>query len=413
MHAIERRAATERLRRCVVPTSQYPEIYEAIYSTILSGLVGRNPVDPRFVRWHSDLARNAVIREATSSPTLLLTGLSGSGKSTLVESVLSCFPQVIRHTRYSGEPLQRSQLVYLRVDVPPDASRRAFCLSILDAIDSALDTNYGTQYRKPHTRLGDLETAICTACTAYGVGILVLDELQNINVQNAGGQEALLNLFDTLTNRARVPIMQVGTPAALRVFGNRFRAARRAGTAGVVELERPVHGSEDWQFLVEVAWRGQWVKNPTPLTKSLDKTLYTLSQGLPAVLYRLVALANHAAISEGSERINAQCLKAVYRKQFGLMRPALSALRKGDQGRYEDLMSVGEWFDTGGSRGSLHQIFSRANAAKLGAAEITELRRRIEDAFLEANLNTQQKGRLRKLWRSLGLTGEPGLSDAQ
>lgn len=399
----DRVAASQRLLRCVVPTRQYLEVYRKLHRLLCSGYVERNPLSPETVRWHYDLARNRQVTETSSAESMVVCGISGAGKTTLVRSILRCMPQVIEHDAYDGAPFERRQLVYVCVDVPADASRRALCLGILDAIDRALGTGHGREYRKPRTSVDDMQHAIKTLFGTYGVAVLLVDEFQNLSLARAGGRQALLQFFDSLVNEVRVPVVQIGTPAAIRVYEDQFRSARRAGTGGHVEIDRIKPGSEEWRILIQIVWQRQWVRRPAELTQKLDDLVYDLTQGLPACVFRLFALAHEAAISDGSERIDAQLLKRVYKEQFGLMRHALQQLRRGRSGAYEDLVEGDRFIASGGAAGSIRRITQRVKHGQFAPDLCRELLTQIRDVECEFDLTPNQE---REIVRLKGVMGD-------
>ena len=298
-HDHERELATKRLKRCVIPTEAYQKFYSAFYLVLMSGYLNRSPFSPDTVRWMYDLAHNQPVDEQTTADTLLVMGLSGAGKSTMLNSVLSCFPQVIEHKKYEGRAFNQKQLVYIRFDMPSDASRSALCKAFFSAVDKALGTNYHEQYSRPRILIEELQDNIKTICAAHYVGVVIIDEFQNLKVAKAGGDKVILQFFDSLTNLARVPIIKVGTPATLGLFKGLFESGRREGSSGIFELLQLKQRDVEWQALTDVLWNAQWVKKPQPISDEMRELLYQLTQGIPDCLVRLMIHANHEAISSG------------------------------------------------------------------------------------------------------------------
>ncbi|WP_421910456.1 AAA family ATPase [Marinobacter sp.] len=396
----ERELLIKRLERCVIPLSVYQDIYATIYTTLIAGYQDRNPMGSTTQHWLYGVTQNVQINSKTTADSLLITGLSGAGKSTLINSILSCFPQIIEHEKYDGECFLQKQVVYLKIDIPPDASRKALCLSFFSAIDDALKADYYHQFSNTRKSIDQLETTIHQICASHCVGMLIIDEFQNLNVAKAGGEEVILQFFDSITNNAKVPIIKVGTPAALRLFSAKFRSGRRAGSAGFYELSQLKRDEQDWKTLVRAVWKYQWVKNPRKLDGQLENTLYELSQGIPFCLFKLMQLANLEAISSGTETISASALRKVYKQHFGLLRHALSSLRKGNPKQYEDLMPVSVWLEGGHSSLPLGHLINLAKSEDFRGEAAKEIKGHVEDAIAEFDLSASQRRHLQRMKKS-------------
>lgn len=393
----DRELLIKRLERCVIPLSVYQDIYATMYTTLIAGYQDRNPMLPASREWLYGVTQNVQINSKTTADSILITGLSGAGKSTLINSILSCFPQIIEHESYNEEPYLQKQLVYLKIEIPPDAVRKALCLSFFSALDEALGTNYYVQYSNSRKGISELETAIHQICASHCVGMIIIDEFQNLNVAKAGGDEIILQFFDSITNNAKIPIIKVGTPAALRLFSAKFRSGRRAGSAGFYELGQLKYDEPDWKTLVRAVWNFQWVKNPKQLDQKLESTLYELSQGIPFCLFKLMQLANLEALSSGTESISDSTLRKVYKQHFGLLRRALSSLRKGNPSQYEDLLPVSVW--VGGATNSvpIAHLKNLAKSEDFRGPAAKQLKNHIDDVITENDLSPTIKHKLLKV----------------
>lgn len=390
-----RRLAAKLLQECVVPSRLYWDFYSAFHTMVLNGYRHRNPLQPSTVQWMYDIASNRRQVERTTAESLFCSGLSGVGKSTLLKTVLHFFPQVITHKSYAGQNFQRSQLVYVAVEVPPDASRRALCLSIFDAVDEALETDFGRQYRRGRPSIDDMQHGIQTITASYSLGALIIDEFQHLNIAKSGGQAQVLQFFDTLANTVRVPIVKIGTMAAISMFSGTLRSARRAATGGHIELRPHPADSNDWHNLVRHVWSYQWVKYP-PLNDELADYLHQLTQGLPSMLLRLLEITQLEAISRQRERVTKTLLKEVYKKHFGLLSHALSALRRGETGQYEDLMTAAQFYESG-SRNRLGEMLRLAQSQGFNAESAKSARDIANDLEIELDLSESQKRSVAKV----------------
>lgn len=79
----------------------------------------------------------------------------------------------------------------------------------------------------------------------YGVGILVIDEIQHL-LHAKNDKEDMLNFFVTLSNTVGVPTVLIGTSKAQQLFKGNFRQARRAASEGSIIWDRMNEDSEEW-----------------------------------------------------------------------------------------------------------------------------------------------------------------------
>lgn len=133
-----------------------------------------------------------------------LIGVSGMGKSTSVEAILSAYPQYIIHTAHN-----LFQIVWLKVECPKDGSVKELAISILRAFDRVLGTKHAPE-KSSHVTTLFLTGQVNHLAMTYCLGLLVLDELQNLSVKKSGGREEMLNWFQELVNELRLPVVLLG-----------------------------------------------------------------------------------------------------------------------------------------------------------------------------------------------------------
>jgi hypothetical protein len=183
---------------------------------------------------------------------------------------------------------------------------------------------------------------------AHSIGVLVIDEIQNLASARSGGEQVMLNFFSELVNTIGVPVVLVGTPKAVDVLTRQFRHARRSTGQGDMFWDRmsvaaPEHEAE-WSFFCERLWRYQFTKQATPLTPELRKALYEESQGITDVVVKLYMLAQLRAIQTGTDKITAGHIRTVARDSLRCIKPVLDALRRNDRAylaKADDVLSRG------------------------------------------------------------------------
>lgn len=393
----EREMCVKRLERCLIPTSIYFHFYKQLYLSLYSGYISKNPLLPKTIEWLYDRDNTACLDDKTTADTMLLHGLSGLGKSTMLEHTLYLIPQVIQHTSYKRKTFRETQILYVKFSIPPDGERKGLLLSFFRAIDSIVGTKYFTQYCGINVSIDSMRAGVDIVCKKYWIGLIIIDELQNLNIASSAVKTKILQLFDEISNLTKVPIIKIGTNDSLLLFSGKFTSSRRADSAGSIEMKRYERNDTDWGNMCDVAWVRQWIKKPTPMTEEIRDLIYQLTQGIPSCLFRLFTLANIEAIASGTEKIDKSLLIDIYKKQFGLIRHALTALSKNRTSMYDDLASASDWFDTGGDRGSITKLLKLVAANEIRGDAAVDILNEVNSAVLNFYLSDRDRKKLTKI----------------
>jgi len=308
-----------RLYDIFQPLMIHLDLESRISRVIRQGYISRNIFDKAFV--------SNQYRSTAGSFTLL--GVSGMGKTSAVNKVLSLYPQVIVHSKYKDKELSRFQVVFLRLECPYDGSIKGLCLSFFNKVDELLDTDYYSRFGSGKLSIDNMLVAMSNIAKNISLGLLVIDEIQNLNKSKSGGSERMLNFFVTLVNTIGLPVILIGTPEAMGVLQGKFRQARRGSGLGDMVFER-LDNDINFDLLINAIWGYQWTKRPTALTDELKDTLYDQSQGIIDIAVKLYALAQTTAISSGKEEITSALIKQVADESLKLVKPMLNALRTGN-----------------------------------------------------------------------------------
>ena len=84
-------------------------------------------------------------------------------------------------------------------------------------LDDLLGTSYSEQYSSRRATLDRMMIAMSRLCISHNVGVLIIDEIQNLCSAQKGVPEKVLNFFVTLVNTIGVPVIMIGTPKALSI----------------------------------------------------------------------------------------------------------------------------------------------------------------------------------------------------
>lgn len=336
-----------RISEIVVPMELHLQFEGSFSQLIRSGYTARNPFDRDAVAMlHA--VDDAQLRHCgfkSSASSLAIFGLSGMGKTTMLNSVVKTYPQVIIHKKYSGKSFRRTQVVWLKIDCPHDGSPRGLCSSFFSALDAALGTDYTDRYMKPRASVSMLMQHVSQLCRSFNIGVLIIDELQNLNLLvDTDAKQRILNFFLTLSNDAGIPLVYSGTNSTFKLFSKVVRNARRALGMSDYYFDRFHIEDEEWAALVQTFLAYNWTGAPVELDDELNQTLYDLSQGNTDFLAKLMMFAQWSALTN-NEKITPALYRRVYERQMIILHKPIEALRSKDPlqiNDFEDMMPARE-----------------------------------------------------------------------
>lgn len=310
--------------------------FEQIFSRLIRrGYMVRNPTRPATRQmWHflKMRGKDGIPMPAQSfgstNTAFCVVGPSGTGKTTLLNSILRSVPQVIAHTEYQGKPYAQTQIVWLKVDCPYDGSLKGLCFAFFSAVDRLIGTDYYIQNSRGRLSIDAMLQNMEQVAATFCLGVLVIDELQNLAAAKAGGGLSMMRFFNSLINNVGLPIVLVGTYAAVSLFSGAIKDARRVTNQGMYDFKRLAKDQVEWKLLLKRLFKYQWIRKPVAFSDTLGDALYEYSQGITDILVKLFMLAQWRAIGT-SETLNKELFKAVSEDELSILEPALGALRSG------------------------------------------------------------------------------------
>jgi hypothetical protein len=369
---------TETAREFFVPNGKHLTVYYAIMNMIRRGYIRRNPV---LWEYWKEIHRNikSFLKAIKEKPFpnsrargLAIVGSGGTGKSTTVEKILQSLPQVITHTSYKGQDFIMKQLVWLKLECPRNGSLRELCINFFIAVDEILGTQYKKKYAgNSHRTLEDLITGMSLVAANQCLGILVIDEIQDLSEARSGGDITMVNFFVHLENKIGVPFALIGTQDADPILSNQFRQLRRVSEQGYITWDRmsevmpetdefdedeeetgpstldssvATQGNDSenkgkepvpdpvWKDFVETLWAYQYVKHPRPMKENFleDKcvhALYKVSRGIPAVVQTIFVLTQQLAILNEEEKISPRLIRETVQTNLHKIKEMLGEAR--------------------------------------------------------------------------------------
>ncbi|MFB2650579.1 TniB family NTP-binding protein [Shewanella mangrovisoli] len=405
--------AVKKIRQTRIISHQHAELYSEIHQLLRYGYVHRNPSTPEVLAWSYDIADPSVNREELIQPQLIngtrpttadsifLTGFSGNGKSTMVEHILSnLFPMVIEHD-YNG--FNDPQVVYLKVDMPHNSSRAGLIYNMIRELDRVLSaTNYGDpEYRRivksksgKYLPVESMMDTLVTVLNRHHVGLIVIDEFQNIAVASKRYRQEVIQLFDELANDLYIPSIKIGTPDTILIFDRNSRHKRRLGRP--IELmrftEKPV-----WERAMKALFAFQPVPKPIVRNAEIEELLYKLTAGVPAYLLGTWEAVLIEVINSKADCISVSLIKRAFRKKFPLLRSATRNINAGRKGRHSDLLTVQQYLDMDQSTMALKHLESFAQDSSLAGAAAGDVLNDIADSIEIESLSASDLNRLNRI----------------
>lgn len=328
------------------PLPEHIGIYDAINGAIMQGYIVRGIYSPKDAERAQQIYGAAIqkaghnlaqfVSTSSSAHGDILIGLSGCGKTTAVLRALSVYPQVIYHPEYDF-----FQLVYLVINCPHAGSIKELRLFIFREIDKifglAGKESYANKYSISTTSEGTLLVEVAAIADKYRLGLLFIDELQNLTAAKKELPERMLNYFVNLVNIG-IPVFQAGTRRAAKLLRGSFSKARRAGG---VQWGR-ILDKEDWSDFIQSLFESQWTITQTPYTAEISEAFAKECKFIPDLAIKLHKACQWRVIAEREDEIiNAKLIGEVAQEIFVNLRPLLEAIQDNNSENidlYEDLL---------------------------------------------------------------------------
>lgn len=216
----------------------------------------------------------------------ILAAVTGMGKSTLMERVLSVVaPQQVvvhRENKECGWSVL-TQVVYLIVNAPSNATRRGLFAAIIGALDTLLATNYLADLKR-QKNLDEAMVFVAKVLSFHRVGLLVIDENQASTLAEHVWGEEFIQYFLGLMNLG-IPVLLVGNPLAFSELASNAQLRRRFVAHGWHDLEpAPKENKDSW-------WTKEFLYGATrfvvceevPSVEDIQEVTSDIDGGIPAI----------------------------------------------------------------------------------------------------------------------------------
>ncbi len=331
------------------PLPVHLDLESRISRLVRQGYISRNPLaaqhNESLIKGYEDIVRGRfTFSQNTTAAGLTIIGSSGMGKSTTVNRILNLYPQVVAHCSYKGQHFNQLQAVWLKLECPHDSSVRGLVNNFFAQMDAILGTNYFAKFGK-NRRLSaqSLLPVVSQICRNSCLGLLVIDEIQNLNARSSGGEQ-MLNFFVSLSNTlGGIPLIFIGTPKAVSVLQSEFRQARRGSGQGDLIWLPMKREDQNWHLFLRGMWEYQWLRKPVPLTNELSNCIYEQSCGISDIAVKLFVMSQIRAITSGKEELTTELITQVAKESLKLVQPMLNAIRSGNPAKiakYGDINTI-------------------------------------------------------------------------
>jgi hypothetical protein len=385
-HAYRRHCAL-RLMRAFFPLKGQVIAIEKLIMMICDGYIGRDPgaglhhrciLDAVERIEHGDLERGASHDVPNRAGSAAIIGIPGMGKTTTISMGMKILPAVLR----PDVGYTMTQIPIIELQCPAEGSVKQFCKNFFKRVDKRLGQNrYFKQFGKDSIPAETMLLHVQHIAQLHAIGVIVIDEIQNLLTASGKNAGALMKFYVTMTNTIGVPVLLIGTMSAAEILQHGFHAARRADGFGSEVWDRAAYG-EEWRDWLEQVWQFQWTNQRTKLTDELAEAMYQQTQGVLDLAIKLHMLVQMRVMhlgqfSDRPETITKEIIDQVASESFNMVRPMIMAIRDGN------LDALDQFRDISGFQASIDKAL--ASMAGLTTAEYHR-RRLMEHAAQEASV---------------------------
>ena len=248
-------------------------------------------------------------------------GKSGCGKSTAVGMITEKYPQVIYHN-LNG--CRIPQIVFLTVSCPPHSNIKAILVQIAREIDKALGVDIYAKVMDRNTSLGVKSGLLCKWIEQFNVGVIFLDEIQNVDFQHT--KEASFEIFMNITNMTKLPFCVLGTEDAYEKMFAEVRTGRRIGT--IIPASIYCKNLPFYSFIVTQMFKYQYFDSPVTLTQDMIEAFHDETSGIVSQTIKLYTAVHDEYLTKRNRpKITADFIRKVSHETF----PNLRELLKKDE----------------------------------------------------------------------------------
>ena len=225
-----------------------------------------------------------VFPQRARMPNLLIVGESGMGKTMIVEKFVRDHPA--HFDAVNG--LKRMPVVAVQMVSGPDEAR--YYKRLLAAIGAP---------EPSRPTLGALESVTLRVLEQARPGMLVIDEVHNLQAGTVREQSRFLNMLRFLGNALRIPLVCVGTQQARNALRTDDQLVRRFEAIALP----PWRNDPDFAALIGSLQRTLPLRRESEIGERALKRILEATSGVTAAIFSLMTRLAVAAVVSGEERI--------------------------------------------------------------------------------------------------------------
>jgi len=219
------------------------------------------------------------------------------------------------------------QIPYLIIECPYNGTVRQLALNFFSELDKIAGTKYEVRFSKRHMTVEDLIREINAAAHLFGIGLIIIDEIQHAKAASGSNSEQkFLNFIVRFVNTSVAPVVMIGTMSSLGMLQSDFRQARRT-IGALLSNHKQDH---EWNQFLKILWDYQWTKKVCPLNQDLNDAMYERTQGVLDLAVTLYQYVQRRAIDCKSEEIDVELIHLVADEELTRVAPMVDALKTGD-----------------------------------------------------------------------------------
>ena len=219
----------------------------------------------------------------------------------------------------------------------------ALCRNFYIAVDKILGSNF---YEKHGDKAGTIDTLakrMVKVASQINLGLLIIDEIQNIQKAYSGGDDRVINFITELVNTLGIPIIVVGNFKAMYMYDKSLSNTRRGLPDIYLENITSFFTEDSWEWneFIETLWEQQFTLNYTPLSEEIKKTIYHYTLGIPDIVVKLfMHVQAKTVLNGGEEKISVSLVKEVASRSLALFTPIAEKIRRGSNNELTNLEDV-------------------------------------------------------------------------
>lgn len=229
---------------------------------------------------------NRLVRHprTTRMPSVAIYGDSGMGKSMIVERFRTEHPACFD----PNTGVERTPVLVMQMKSRP--SERGFWAQIITTLGAPSG---------PRATVVDLEQTALRLLRAVGLQVLVIDEVHNILAGSYREQRVMLNTLRYLSNELRISLVCFGIAEAREAISGDVQLARRFNELSLTRWS----GNAEFEALVSSILRNLPLHEPSMLSAGALRRILQITEGLTALVFRLLKDVAIEAIQTGREQI--------------------------------------------------------------------------------------------------------------